>query len=196
MRRSRVTLLIVPLLLGGLAACADNPRGTALDRAQNGFAGPSTVVTTDDGVLDAADGFVPDGVTLSPSDDVPAITHLDPDLRAAVQEAVRAAAEDGVELRISSGWRSAEYQQALLDAAVVEHGSLERAREYVLTPEESEHVTGDAVDVGPTDAMYWMQQHGADHGLCQTYGNEIWHYELATEPGTDCPPPLTDATHG
>jgi hypothetical protein len=193
----RAALFLLPLLLGGLTACSDAAGGTALDRAQNAFiAGTPTSDAVDDGVLTAEDGFVPDGVTLAPTADVPAITNLDPELRAAVQDAARAAAEDGIDLRISSGWRSPAYQQALLDAAIVEHGSVERARTLVLSPEESEHVTGRAVDVGPTEAMYWMSRHGSDHGLCQTYGNEIWHYELATEPGTACPPPLADASAG
>ncbi|WP_051683785.1 M15 family metallopeptidase [Blastococcus sp. URHD0036] len=194
--RSRAALLLVPLLLGGLTACADAAGGTALDRAQNGFASSTTVGTTDDGLLTAADGYLPDGAGVSATDDVPAVTDLDPELRAAVQEAARAAAADGVVLRITSGWRSAELQQALFDAAVAEHGSVDAARAYVLQPDESEHVTGDAVDVGPTEAMYWLARHGSDWGLCQTYGNEAWHYELATEPGTACPPPLTDARAG
>ena len=64
----------------------------------------------------------------------------------------------------------------------------------MLTPDESAHVTGDAVDVGPTDAMYWLARHGSDHGLCQTYANEIWHFELAVEPGGRCPAPAADPT--
>ena len=49
------------------------------------------------------------------------------------------------------------------------------------------HVTGDAVDVAPTAAAYWMSQHGDRFGLCQAYAKEIWHYELLTEPGGTCP---------
>ncbi len=33
-------------------------------------------------------------------------------------------------------------------------------------------------------------------GLCQIYGNEMWHYELATEPGGICPRPIADASAG
>jgi D-alanyl-D-alanine carboxypeptidase len=54
-------------------------------------------------------------------------------------------------------------------------------------------VTGDAVDIGPTDADSWLQQHGDRYGLCQTYANEMWHFELATEPGGTCPPGKEDA---
>jgi hypothetical protein len=44
------------------------------------------------------------------------------------------------------------------------------------------HVTGDAVDIGPTDTHRWLSQHGTDYGLRQIYANEMWHFELATTP--------------
>jgi D-alanyl-D-alanine carboxypeptidase len=101
-----------------------------------------------------------------------------------------------VDLHVTTGWRSAAYQQVLFDDAVREYGGPEAARAHVLRPDESEHVTGDAVDIGPTDAMYWLARHGSDVGLCQTYGNEIWHFELAVEPGGECPPPAADPSAG
>ena len=61
------------------------------------------------------------------------------------------------------------------------------------TPELSRHVTGDAVDIGYTDADSWLSQHGARYGLCQIYANEMWHFELATDPGGVCPEQKLDA---
>lgn len=117
----------------------------------------------------------------------PAVARLDPALRKAVRAAAAAAAAEGVEVRINSGWRSRTYQERLFDRALVKYGSQEEALRWVATPETSSHVTGDAVDVAPTDAAYWMSQHGDRFGLCQAYANEIWHYELLTEPGGTCP---------
>ncbi len=74
------------------------------------------------------------------------------------------------------------------------YGSEDEARRYVATPDSSAHVTGDAVDLGPTDALSWLSQHGADYGLCQTFANEMWHYELATTPGGRCPEMHLDGT--
>lgn len=145
-------------------------------------------------VLSAADGYFPDGEVLSPFDmSQPAITNLDPELLDAVQEAALDAEADGVEMVITSGWRSKRYQQQLLDEAVVTYGSLAEARKWVNTPEKSTHVSGDAVDVGYTDADYWLIENGYQYGLCQTYANEIWHFELTVEPGDVCPAPRTDA---
>jgi LAS superfamily LD-carboxypeptidase LdcB len=106
------------------------------------------------------------------------------------------AARDGVALIITSGWRSVRYQQSLLDAAIAQYGSAAEARRWVNTPEKSTHVTGKAVDIGPTAAALWLRQHGNRYGLCQIYGNEMWHYELATEPGGICPRPIADASAG
>jgi hypothetical protein len=140
------------------------------------------------------DGKIEDNGSIPLSDTThPAIRNLDPKLLAALQQAAEAAAARGVELRVTSGWRSKQYQQRLLDQAVDKYGSLEKARKFVTTPDKSAHVSGKAVDVGPTRAADWMVQHGSDYGLCQTYGNEMWHFELATEPGGECPPPLENA---
>jgi hypothetical protein len=81
-----------------------------------------------------------------------------------------------------------------LDEAITTYGSAEEARKWVSTPELSAHVTGDAVDVGATDAAYWFSQFGNLYGLCQTYANEIWHYELLVDPGGQCPEPAADAS--
>jgi D-alanyl-D-alanine carboxypeptidase len=147
--------------------------------------------------LTAADGYITDGGWLSPSaTDHPAVGNLARDLRAAVQRAATDAARDGVDLVITSGWRSARYQQSLLDAAIAQYGSEAEARRWVSTPEKSDHVTGRAVDIGPEAAQLWLRQHGNRYGLCQTYANEPWHYELATEPGGICPRPIADASAG
>lgn len=140
------------------------------------------------------DGSIPDHTSISPDDSGhAAIAKLDPDLLAAVRKAAADARAAGVELRVTSGWRSKAYQQRLLDEAVATYGSLEEARRLVSTPEKSAHVTGKAIDIGPTDAADWLVRNGADYGLCQTYANEMWHFELSTEPGGECPVPRSDA---
>ncbi|GAA1771781.1 M15 family metallopeptidase [Nocardioides hankookensis] len=137
----------------------------------------------------------------SDDDDVPTgpidtgrrtVSKLDHDLLAALQDAARDAQEDGIELVVTSGWRSKAHQRRLLAQAVTRYGSEAEARRYVATPRTSAHVTGDAVDVGPTDGAYWLDRHGADYGLCQVFANEIWHFELATSPGGECPALLPD----
>lgn len=123
------------------------------------------------------------------------LANLDPDLLDAVQDATRDARADGVDISVTSGWRSRAHQARLYDDAVREHGSEEEARRWVATPDTSEHVTGDAVDLGPRTADAWLVEHGADYGLCQVYANEPWHFELRTEPGGTCPGLLPDGSY-
>jgi len=147
------------------------------------------------GALGAADGAVPDGVTVF-DEDVAAVVNLDADLLGALRRAATHAAAGGVELFVVGGWRSAEYQEHLLREAVSKYGSEQEAARWVATPDTSAHVSGDAVDVGPSDAAAWLSEHGARYGLCQIYGNEPWHYELRPEAGDHgCPPPYADPTH-
>jgi hypothetical protein len=146
------------------------------------------------GALGEADGAVPDGTTVF-EDDVPAVANLDPALLAALRQAATAAAADGVELVVDSGWRSSAYQAQLLREAVARYGSEHEAARWVATPDTSAHVSGDAVDIGPSAAAAWLSEHGAVYGLCQIYGNEPWHYEprpAAVAHG--CPPMYADPT--
>jgi len=147
------------------------------------------------GALGEADGVVPDGVTVF-DDEFPAVANLDPALLGALRQAATDAADDGVELFVDSGWRSPEYQEQLLREAVSKYGSEEEAARWVASADTSAHVSGDAVDIGHADATAWLSGHGAEYGLCQTYSNEPWHYELRPEAiDHGCPPLYADPTH-
>lgn len=180
-----VVLLALALVLSRLGDQGLSPAGIA--------AGPRE---SHSGPLASQDGYVPVGGSLSPFGDEPAIAKLDPVLGDALREAANDAGAEGVELRVNGGWRSARYQRELLRRAVETYGSVEAARQYVKPPGQSSHVTGDAVDVGPADAASWLSQHGSEYGLCQTYANEPWHFELAAPPGGTCPPMIADAAGG
>ena len=147
------------------------------------------------GARGEADGAAPDGVTVF-DDEVPAVANLDPDLLGALRQAATDAADDGVEFYVTSGWRSPEYQDQLLREAISEYGSEEEAARWVATADTSPHVSGDAIDIGRSDATAWLSEHGAEYGLCQIYGNEPWHYELHPEAvDHGCPPLYADPTH-
>ncbi|MCF8611441.1 D-alanyl-D-alanine carboxypeptidase family protein [Gordonia sp. HY285] len=137
------------------------------------------------------DGYIPDDDPISPFAEVSAVEKLDDELRAAVRAAARRARRDGVDVRLTSGWRSEALQGTLLRQAIREQGE-DYAASHVKSSTESEHVRGLAVDVGPADAAYWMSRHGAEFGLCQVYANEVWHYELTADDGV-CPPMRRDA---
>ena len=161
---------------------------------------PSTHITLADHTValdppaDPGNGSLPVGDALTAFDvEDPAVGRLDPALLSAIQSASAAAAADGITMTITSGWRSPEFQQRLLDDAVQTYGSFAAAREYVQTPQMSKHVIGQAVDVGGVGADQWLIAHGSSFGLCRIYANELWHFELATDALGNCPPLLPNA---
>ncbi|WP_320672230.1 D-alanyl-D-alanine carboxypeptidase family protein [Patulibacter defluvii] len=185
-RRGRIAVAVVALAVVVAAALVGLGGARIAGQAiapRSGNQGP--------GSGDAA--VIPDGESIAASAvDHPAIARLIPDLRQALAAATRAAADDGIALRVTSGWRSRDHQQRLLDAAIARDGAA-AARRLVAAPDRSAHVRGAAVDIGPTDAAYWMQANGARFGLCQTFANEVWHYERRIAPGGTCPAPAPDA---
>ena len=173
--RRRLALLVVLVVLLGAALPLVGPRVLAATRSAD--------------AADAADVLLP---ALS---DAPA-TALDPELARRVEAAAADAAAAGVSLTITSGWRSASDQQALVEQMVARYGSEQEAHRWVLPPATSAHVQGLAVDVGGTEGALWLSEHGAAYGLCRTYENEVWHFEPVIAPGGTCPPMHPDSSWG
>ncbi|WP_040808211.1 M15 family metallopeptidase [Nocardia concava] len=119
---------------------------------------------------------------------------LDPRLSAAYNAAAAEAYANGISLWITSGYRTPAEQEALWEDGLQTYGSPEAARRWVLPPNESTHVTGQAIDVGPREGAQWLEDNGPHWGLCRMYDNEWWHFELATAPDTPCPTRLPDAS--
>lgn len=147
-------------------------------------AGSGGVAVAGRPVPDAPPAPAPAAVAPSGTGDVERLT---PGLRRAVERATATASRDGDELRVTSGWRSARHQARLHAEAVGKYGSAAAARQWVLPPDESEHVRG-GVDVGPPEAATWLDEHGVRFGLCRRYDNEPRHVErLAPAVGSRCP---------
>ena len=211
MRRIRVAGLLVVIatigtalgdqLLGTLSSTASSPTTAAspLDVLRSEHRGLRSehrgLRSEHRGAPGGVDSAVPDGTTVF-DHKVPGVANLDSDLLASLRQAATDAADDGVEFVVDSGWRSPEYQERLLHEAVSKYGSEEEAARWVATPNTSAHVSGDAVDIGPSGTAAWLSEHGAAYGLCQIYNNEPWHFELrpdAVEHG--CPSMYADPTH-
>jgi D-alanyl-D-alanine carboxypeptidase len=188
-------LLVVVAAIG--AAVGHQSPGSSSSPASSSSTAPSRIDARRSGPrapLGEADGAVPHGTTVF-DDGVPGVANLDADLLGALRRAAAAAAGDGVDLSVDSGWRSPEYQERLLREAISKYGSEQEATRWVATPNTSAHVSGDAVDIGPADATRWLSARGAAYGLCRIYGNEPWHYELRPEAiAHGCPPTYSDPT--
>lgn len=192
-----LTLVVLALLLV-LGGCAPGAREAGSDAGTFGVVeappelpgGDGTVFADTSPAADLGDGSIHDPNGISVHAEHAAMAGLEPALHDAVLAAADRAAAEGIELRVTSGWRSAELQQQLLDDAVLNYGSEAEARKWVDTPQRSSHVTGQAVDIGGLEESLWMGQYGAEFGLCQTFDNERWHFELSEiEADGTCPAP-------
>ena len=175
---------LAPALVLSLAACASpQPEPPPVAAAD------ATPLNIGPGAVDTTGGWLPDGRTIPPSElPNPIVGWLDPPLLNAIQDAARKAAAEGIDIQITSGWRSRGFQQRLLDDAVGAYGSVEAARQFVASPDVSKHVEGKAVDIAPVEADRWLIANGSQFGLCQIYANELWHFELAVDGEGRCPP--------
>jgi len=181
---------ITAAILGPVISQSASSAAHSFSELARGGGAPSAV----HGSVTEADGVLPDGVSVF-DDRYPGVAELDPALLEALRDAATDAADEGIEFFVNSGWRSAEYQEQLLRDAISTYGSEEEAARWVATADTSAHVSGDAVDIGSSDATSWLSAHGAVYGLCQVYVNEPWHYELDPEAADrGCPPMYADPT--
>ncbi|PRY63652.1 D-alanyl-D-alanine carboxypeptidase-like protein [Knoellia remsis] len=200
----RLTVALVTALFIGVAAMTVTARDGVGDTSSVPTASGAGGVVREVGVTsrDTAPPAHAPGVhsekssvtTVFDSDD-DEVVGLDADLRGALRRAAADAATEGVRVELNSGWRTPEQQRELLDDAIDTYGSKAEAARWVATPEASAHVSGDAVDIGPTRGATWFARHGAAYGLCQTYRNEPWHFELLPDAVTSgCPRMYDDPT--
>lgn len=118
------------------------------------------------------------------------VIEVHPILLARFEAARISAAADGVDLYITSGFRSFARQGELFRREVELRGSETEAAKWVLPPQYSHHPRGLALDINyPKDpaGARWLEIHGARFGLCRVYANEWWHFEGAIAPGQKCP---------
>jgi hypothetical protein len=117
-------------------------------------------------------------------------TELHPVLLQRFEAAYIAAQREGVNLYITSGFRSLSRQEVLFERAVRKYGDETEAAKWVLPAPYSHHPQGLAIDVnypGDRPGAKWLELNGSRFGLCRVYANEWWHFEGVIAPGETCP---------
>jgi hypothetical protein len=99
-----------------------------------------------------------------------------PDVAQAFDRMERAAAEDGVDLIVNSGFRS-DAEQARLFAAHPDP-------RWVAPPGKSLHRLGTELDLGPNAAYGWLARNAGRFGFIQRYSWEPWHWGYSRNAGT------------
>lgn len=148
-----------------------NSRNAGRTRRTSG-AQRSGGVTSDSVPAGPAQGYVdgrPTRITVTRLDGKPVEIHT-----AIAFERMRAAAQrDGVTIRINSGFRTMEHQQALYAAFRRGTGNL------AAVPGASNHQSGHALDLNTATAgvLPWLQRNARRFGFRRTVPSEPWHWE-------------------
>ena len=121
---------------------------------------------------------------------------LAPRAAEAWQRMQAAAEKDGIQLQVVSGFRSIDYQRALIQRKLDNGRSIADILKINAAPGYSEHHTGCALDITTPDcppleqgfettrAFAWLQQHAGRHGFRLSYPRdnphgisyEPWHW--------------------
>ena len=92
-----------------------------------------------------------------------------------------AAAEDGVDLQVWSGFRSNERQAELYEAWKAGYGN------PAAKPGYSNHQSGRAIDINllgvPPETYAWLLKHAGRFGFKRTVPKEPWHWEFTPPRG-------------
>jgi zinc D-Ala-D-Ala carboxypeptidase len=148
------------------------------------------VLTSTDSNCPSDFTFLGDGALSESATADGVVDEIHPLLLARFNVAQSFARADGVELIITSGFRTLERQKMLFDREVEIRGSEREASKWVLPPQFSHHPQGLAIDVnypGDQPGAYWLERNGSRFGLCRVYANEWWHFEGVIAPGQRCP---------
>lgn len=101
------------------------------------------------------------------------------------------AREDGIELRVESGYRSERYQRLIFKRMMAEGKTFADIVRYVAPPGYSQHMLGMAVDFHPstwefadTPAYAWLKENAQEFGFEEAYSQdnalhipwEAWHW--------------------
>lgn len=115
---------------------------------------------------------------------------------AALVEMLDKAEEDGIILKVESGYRSERYQKIIFKKMIAKGRTFDDIVRYVAPPGYSGHVFGTAVDFHPSNWRFadtreykWLQENGARFNFEETYFRtntfkmpwEAWHWDYIGE---------------
>ncbi|MBD3402451.1 hypothetical protein GF420_06125 [candidate division GN15 bacterium] len=117
--------------------------------------------------------------------------YVTPATRDAFVAMAEAAAEDSIVLQVDSGFRSKSFQRRLIARRLAEGKPFDSIARFVAPPGYSEHHTGRALDLVPSDPSFvdspaydWLCTHARNFGFIESYPEdsqqdipwEPWHW--------------------
>jgi D-alanyl-D-alanine carboxypeptidase len=122
--------------------------------------------------------------------------YVTPATRKAFLEMAETAAKDSIELIADSGFRSARFQTRIIQRRLENGESIDKILGMVAPPGYSEHETGTALDLVPSEAAFfrsgayhWLKENAAEFGFYETLPEksepgrswEPWHWRFIAD---------------
>ena len=124
--------------------------------------------------------------------------YVRPEVKAAFSRMAAVAKKDSIDLIIDSGYRSASFQERIIIQRLEAGKSVQEILTMVAPPGYSEHETGRAVDLVPSEALFassrtyrWLKENASHFGFRESYPESAadsiswepwhWYYSPATE---------------
>ena len=113
------------------------------------------------------------------------------DVKAAFSRMAEAAKQDSIDLIVDSGYRSASFQERIIRQRLEDGQNMQEVLTMVAPPGYSEHETGRAVDLVPSEALFasskiylWLTENASRFGFRESYPEstadsiswEPWHW--------------------
>lgn len=120
--------------------------------------------------------------------------YLKKEARDAFIKMAEAAKKDSIALIVDSGYRSAGFQKRIIKRRMQQGDSFERVMRFVAPSGYSQHETGRAVDLVPSEVEFaktksykWLKKNAVKFGFVETYPEDIipstrwepWHWYYA-----------------
>ena len=114
-----------------------------------------------------------------------------PEVKTAFSRMAEAAKQDSIDLIVDSGFRSASFQERIIRQRLEDGQNMQEVLTMVAPPGYSEHETGRAVDLVPSEALFasskiylWLTENASRFGFRESYPEstadsmswEPWHW--------------------
>lgn len=117
--------------------------------------------------------------------------YLNREARNALVEMAQEASQDSIQIIVDSGYRSSSFQTRIIKRRMAKGESFIRVLRFVAPPGYSQHETGRAVDLVPSEASFvntdtynWLKNHASKWGFAESFPKdslsnlraEPWHW--------------------
>lgn len=189
-RSGIITLVLAFVLGGGACRAGDSPETVTIDSVTYKVPARWVGRKLDSSRVADESKLVPLPAELCPEG---TRVYVTPATRTAFIRMAAAAKKDSILLKADSGYRSAAFQRRIIRRRMAEGRTFDQVCQFVAPPGYSQHQTGRALDLVPSEAVFantptyaWLKKHAGKYGFVESIPKppknggdwywEAWHW--------------------